>query len=95
MQNLLLNFDWHYIEQKKGEDFAKFCGLLKIYEFKKDLLDWIFSKLSAVSLGISGCLLNVNNISSNFSLVLFLFVFGEAWVGKLSWQPEINKFDEI
>ena len=35
MRNLQLNFDWHYIGQKyylKGEDFTKFCGLLRIYE---------------------------------------------------------------
>ena len=23
---------WHYIAQKEGRDFAKFCGLLRIYE---------------------------------------------------------------
>ena len=32
LQNLHLTFDWHYIGQKEGEDFAKFCGLLRIYE---------------------------------------------------------------
>ena len=32
MRNLHLTFDWHYIGQKQGEDFAKFCGLLRIYE---------------------------------------------------------------
>ena len=32
MRNLPLTFDWHYIGQKYGEDFAKFCGLLRIYE---------------------------------------------------------------
>ena len=32
MGNLHLTFDWHYIGQKKGEYFAKFCGLLRIYE---------------------------------------------------------------
>jgi hypothetical protein len=30
--NLHLTFDWHYIGQKQGGDFAKFCGLLRIYE---------------------------------------------------------------
>ena len=25
-------FDWHYIEQIKGGDFAKFFGLLRIFE---------------------------------------------------------------
>ena len=32
MQNLHRRFDWHYIGQIYGGDFAKFCGLLRIYE---------------------------------------------------------------
>ena len=32
LQNLHCRFDWHYIEKIYGEDFAKFCGLLRIYE---------------------------------------------------------------
>ena len=32
LRNLHLTFDWHYIGKKHGEDFAKFCGLLRIYE---------------------------------------------------------------
>ena len=32
MRNLHLTFDWHYIGQKYGGDFTKFCGLLRIYE---------------------------------------------------------------
>ena len=38
LQNLHLTFDWHYIGQKQGEDFAKFCGLLRIYELLKKFL---------------------------------------------------------
>ena len=34
MRNLHLTFDWHYIGQKKGEDFAKFLDLLRIYELQ-------------------------------------------------------------
>ena len=30
--NLHLTFDWMYCSQKLGEDFAKFCGLLRLYE---------------------------------------------------------------
>ena len=30
--NLHRRFDWHYIGQIYGGDFAKFCGLLRIYE---------------------------------------------------------------
>ena len=32
LRNLHLTFDWHYIGQKLGGDFAKFFGLLRIYE---------------------------------------------------------------
>ena len=32
MRNLPLTFDWHYIGQIIGGEFAKFCGLLRIYE---------------------------------------------------------------
>ena len=32
MQNLHGRFDWYYIGQIYGGDFAKFCGLLRIYE---------------------------------------------------------------
>ena len=32
LRNLHLTFDCMYSSQKLGEDFAKFCGLLRIYE---------------------------------------------------------------
>ena len=34
LRNLHLTFDWHYIGQGEGwrEDFAKYCGLFRIYE---------------------------------------------------------------
>ena len=32
LQNLHRRFDWHYIGQIYGGDFAKFCGLLRKYE---------------------------------------------------------------
>ena len=32
LQNLHQLFDWQYIEQIIGGDFAKFCGLLRLYE---------------------------------------------------------------
>jgi hypothetical protein len=32
MQNLHLTFDCMYCSQKLGEDFAKFCGLIRKYE---------------------------------------------------------------
>ena len=34
MRNLHLTFDWLYIGQKQGENFAKFRGLLNIYEIE-------------------------------------------------------------
>ena len=35
LQNLHQLFDWQYIGQIIGEDFAKLCGLLRIYELLK------------------------------------------------------------
>ena len=32
MRSLHRRFNWHYIGQIYGGDFAKFCGLLRIYE---------------------------------------------------------------
>ena len=32
LRNLHRRFDWHYIGQIYCDDFAKFCGLLRIYE---------------------------------------------------------------
>ena len=32
LRNLPLTFDYSTYDQKLGEDFAKFCGLLRIYE---------------------------------------------------------------
>ena len=32
LRNLPLTFDRMHCSQKLGEDFAKFCGLLRIYE---------------------------------------------------------------
>ena len=35
-RNLHLTFDWHYLGQMEGEEFAKFCGLLGIYELYEE-----------------------------------------------------------
>ena len=32
LRNLLLTFDYSTYSLKLGEDFAKFCGLIRIYE---------------------------------------------------------------
>ena len=37
LRNLHQLFDWQYIGQIIGEDFAKFCGLLRVYELYKSL----------------------------------------------------------
>ena len=39
MQNHHCRFDWHYIGQIYGGDFAKFCGLLRIYELYLILIE--------------------------------------------------------
>ena len=36
LRNLHLTFDYSTYSQKLGEDFAKFCGLLRIYELYKE-----------------------------------------------------------
>ena len=35
MRNLPLTFDYSTYSRKEEEDFAKFCGLLRIYELYK------------------------------------------------------------
>ena len=55
LRNLLLTFDYSTYSQKLGEDFAKFCGLLRIYELYwivllergKLILDSLFGKIGA------------------------------------------------
>ena len=51
MRNLHRRFDWHYIRQIHGGDFAKFCGLLRIKTFRRSLLQKhnILSDLLSVS----------------------------------------------
>ena len=40
LQNLHCRFDWHYIGQIYGGDFANFCGLFRIYElYEKETSD--------------------------------------------------------
>ena len=43
MRNLHLTFDYSTYRQKLGKDFAKFCGLLRIYELydHKFLVDYL------------------------------------------------------
>ena len=46
-----LTFDWHYIGQKQGEDFAKFCSLLRIYELVQFVLQYSSVKNIIVNQG--------------------------------------------
>ena len=43
LRNIHQIFDWQYIGQIIGGDFAKFCGLLRIYElyFAKSSITWL------------------------------------------------------
>ena len=41
MRDLPLTFDYSTCSQKKGEDFAKFCGLLRIYDLNYQVLTYI------------------------------------------------------
>ena len=43
LKNHPLTFDCMYCSQKKGEDFSKFCGLLKLYEIYEKI--WKKSKM--------------------------------------------------
>ena len=42
LRNLHGRFDWHYIEQIYGGDFANFGGLLRIYELYNNILLRLF-----------------------------------------------------
>ena len=61
MRNLHSRFDWHYIGQIYGRDFAKFCGLLGIYELYYEVVSTQTS-----SKGIS-------NPKREMGLLLFIF----------------------
>ena len=51
LRNLHCRFDWEYIGQIYGGDFAKFCGLLRIYnELHKPKKVWLYSKLECNSI---------------------------------------------
>ena len=68
MQNLHQLFDWQYIGQITGGDFAKFCGLLRIYElyqmdcfntlYKRALRVWMFYSVENFGAGNAANLLS-------------------------------------
>ena len=41
LRNLHLAFDCMYCSQKWGEDFAKICGILRVYELHKMYLETV------------------------------------------------------
>ena len=49
LQNLHQRFDLYYIGQIYGGDFAKICGLLRIYEPKKGTFLYILDNLINVA----------------------------------------------
>ena len=50
LRNLGQLFDWQYIGQKIGGDFAKLCGLLKIYElYYKRSLSLVYGLIKEIS----------------------------------------------
>ena len=54
LRNLHLRFDWHYIGQIYGGDFAKFCGLLGICELY--LIKWYFKSILVISKDLGFCI---------------------------------------
>ena len=77
LQNLPLTFDCMYCMQKLGEDFAKFCGLLRIDElYRSSTLRNLFFSTSAPK--------KLIQISKYCFLILSAFKFGSR--GK-KWLP--------
>ena len=74
MQNLHRRFDWHYIGQIYGGDFAKFCGLLRIYELYKDVqvfnIDIVFSTCKPL---FFSCFYQMTLVTSILTSFFFLF----------------------
>ena len=62
LRNLHLTFDCMYSSQKQGEDFAKLCGLLRIYEL------YIYSKNPALLLE------NLSNLILKHISISYLFM---------------------
>ena len=68
LQNLHQSFDWQYIGQIIGGDFAKFCGLLRSYELYAEIqhTQWYMpfgtenSPKSSINLKMNIPSLNVN-----------------------------------
>ena len=52
LRNLHLTFDYSTYSQRLGEDFAKFCGLLRIYE--------LYRYISFISISIHTCKPNIS-----------------------------------
>ena len=55
LRNLLRRFDWHYIGQIYDGDFAKFCGLLRIYELWHEVQTYKVTMLSDIYVPLKAC----------------------------------------
>jgi hypothetical protein len=75
LQNLHQLFDWQYIGQIIGGDFAKFCGLLRIYEFYLVMMLELFlessNQISLIS-NIEKYFLVISNLPHNELFVIGL-----------------------
>ena len=84
-----------YCSQKLGEDFAKFCGLLRIYELYLFLLHFCLMK-NWIHIGLRLCPLFekhvVFKIGASFSLRYILFL-GGLFLGLLPWQH--SRFQKV
>ena len=68
LRNLDLTFDGHYIGQKWGGDFAKFCGLLRIYELYRKKSE------KCPKVGVQVC-----KVARSSGSAFFFFSFISSW----------------
>ena len=98
MQNLHLTFVLCSASQKQGEDFAKYCGLLRIYElYECTMLQKLtFNMVCQLTLFIESlCTLITSKIDFlivNDLYVLFKIVFTRTFVTTLWTMEQITFF---
>ena len=83
MRNLHQLFDWQYIGQITGWDFAKFCGLLRIYElyFNRPWINTIWTRFSDLP---SPLVLDLKWLKFNM-----IFLIGSQRIRHQSWFCEL------
>ena len=81
-----------YCSQKLGEDFAKFCGLLRIYELYLFLLHFCLMK-NWIHIGLRLCPWSEKHtFGASYSLRYILFL-GGLFLGLLPWQH--SRFQKV